>query len=120
MGYTRNSMESGLNYLYKSVSKFISQKKKNKRLIFRKKNWKIFDITFLSRRRVSTVDIQSQGMASSSQDFSFFHTCLEKSICYFFLKFKADPPMTLLPTHTNIVFLNMVYAKTSRIRHATQ
>ena len=39
-------------------------------------------------------------MASSSQHFSFFYIYLEKSVCYFAKKFKADPLMTLLLTHT--------------------
>lgn len=40
------------------------------------------------------------------QDFSFFYRCLEKSVCYFIKMFKADPLMTLFPTHINIIFPN--------------
>lgn len=54
-------MANGLNYLCKSVFKFISQKK-NDRLILREKTSKIIDITFLPRSLVSsTEEAQSQG-----------------------------------------------------------
>lgn len=111
-------MANGLNYLYKSVSKLIFQKK-NDRLIFTKDLEK-FGITFLPSSPIFSGDVQSPGMASSGQGFSFFCICLEKSVCYFITKFKADPLLTLLPTHISTVPPNMGYVKTSGIKRGTQ
>lgn len=94
-----------------SINQFPSSFCPPKKDQYSQKPWKILDITFLPSSPVSTGDVQSPGMASPSQDFSFFYICLEKSVCYFIKTFKADLLLKLLPIHIRRGFSNMVYVK---------
>lgn len=103
-------MANGLNYLYKSVSKLIPPPKE--RSINIHKSLGKYSMSLFYPAVQFLLEMSSpQGWLHLAETSHFPTFCLEKSVCYFIKKFKADLLLKLLPTHIRIGFSNKVYVK---------